>query len=157
MSKAVVSTAVRLRECPLTERPLYFIFESEMQDFKSSQRSKQARSERNLPGIRNISLAPFRFFSALLERKNDRNGRHEYHNITYREAKANTGKKTPRQCLKLTSSSVVGLYHNKRSLKNSLALRTRPDNNNLASPSAATLRKSLLCKEEKVKYSGLLK
>ena len=125
---------------------------------RSSQRSKQARSERNLPGIRNISLVPFRFNepSALLEGKpNGTNGRHEYHKmVTYREAKANTGKKTPRQCLKLTSSSVVGLYHSKRSLKNSLALRTRPDNNNLASPSAATLRKSLLCKEEKVKYSG---
>ena len=126
----------------------------------SSQRSKQARSERNVPGIRNISLAPVRFNepSALLERKKNTNGRHEYHKmVTYREAKANTGKKTPRQCLKLTSSSVVGLYHSKRSLKNSLALRTRPDNNNLASPSAATLRKSLLCKEEQVKYSMRIK
>ena len=64
---------------------------------------------------------------------------------TYREAKANTGKNTPRQCLKLTSSSLVGLYHNSNRRKNSLALRTRPDNSSLARPSAATLRRSLLC------------
>ena len=72
---------------------------------------------------------------------------------THREAKAKTGKNTPRQCLRVTSSSVVGLYHSSRSLRNSLALRTRPDNNNLASPSAATLRRSLLCKEYVVDQS----
>ena len=66
---------------------------------------------------------------------------------TYREAKAKTGKKTPRQCLRLLSSSVVGLYHSSRSLEKSFALRTRPDNSNLASPSAATSRKSLLYNE----------
>lgn len=71
---------------------------------------------------------------------------------TNREAKAKTGKKTPRQCLRLTSSSVVGLYHSKRSRTNSLALRTRPDNNNLASPSAAILRRSLLYKDKQMKY-----
>ena len=35
---------------------------------------------------------------------------------TYREAKANTGKNTPRQCLKLTSSSVVGLYLDRQNI-----------------------------------------
>lgn len=46
----------------------------------------------------------------------------------------------------------MGLYHSKRSRTKSLALRTRPDNSNLASPSAATLRRSLLCKDKQMRY-----
>ena len=63
---------------------------------------------------------------------------------SYLPAKAKTGKNVPRQCLRCVSSSVVGLYHSSIRWERILEETTRPDNNSLAKPSAATVLSSEL-------------